>query len=118
MDTALKNGDFSTGSNGRPKQIGGILELLQRAMIHLNVPLGGFVYDTSLGSRLYTLETDDTDFTAKAVAMAQEALLPVPMVTVTGVTCPEPKTALVQVECRGENAEIEVNLSCTAMTKL
>ena len=55
MDTALANGDFQLDSNGRPKQIGGVQELLQRAMIRLNVPLGSFAYDTALGSRLQTL---------------------------------------------------------------
>ncbi len=111
MDTALANGDFSLGSNGRLKQIGGTGELFQRAAICLKVPLGGFVYDASLGSRLHTLKTDDPGFTAKALALAQEALRPIAAVTAEGVRCPQPSLLAVQVSCRGESTEIEVKLS-------
>jgi hypothetical protein len=111
MDTALVGGDFARGSNGRVKQIGGTQELLQRAAIRLNVPPGGFVYDASLGNKLYTLKADDPGFTEKALALAQEALRPLSAVTAEGVRCPEPAVLAVQVSCRGKSAEIEVKLT-------
>ena len=69
MDTALINGDFKVSSNGRPEQIDGTQELLQRAAIRLNVPLGSFVYDAQLGSRLHSLKAEDDALNAKALAM-------------------------------------------------
>lgn len=110
MDTSLANGDFSLGSNGRLKQISGTEELFQRAAICLDVPCGSFVYDPSLGSKLHTLAPDEPDFTVKALAMSQEALLSVPTVTAAGVRCPQPGVIAVQVACRGESTEIEVKL--------
>lgn len=110
MDTALVNGDFALGSNGRLKQISGTKELFQRAAIRLIVRLGDFAYDSALGSRLHMLQPDDPNLTAKALAAAQEALLPVPSVTAEGVRCSEPGVLVVQVSCRGESTEIEVKL--------
>ncbi len=112
MDTALENGDFRLGPNGRPVWIAGEQELIQRAMIRLNVPLGGFDYDAALGSRLHTLKTDDADFCEKAVVMAQEALRQLAEFTVAGVRRPaeEPGTVMVQLSYNGKTAEIEVKL--------
>lgn len=112
MDTALENGDFRLGSNGRPVQISGEQELLQRAMIRLNVPLGSFDYDASLGSRLHTLKADDADFNEKAVSMAQEALRQLTEFTVSGVRRPadRPGTVIVQLSYNEKTAEIEVKL--------
>jgi phage gp46-like protein len=112
LDTALENGDFRYGSNGRPIRIAGEQELLQRAMIRLNVPLGSFDYDATLGSRLHTLKADDTDFNEKAVSMAQEALRQLAEVTVSGVRRPadKPGTVAVQLSYNGKTAEIEVKL--------
>lgn len=112
MDTALTNGDFAPGSNGRPQQIQGTREILQRAMIRLNVPIGGFDYDAALGSRLHTLNVNDADINAKALVMAQEALRPLSSVAVAGVKLlsAEPPAIAVQLNCGGENAEIEVRL--------
>lgn len=112
MDTALENGDFRLGLNGRPERISGEQELLQRAMIRLNVPLGSFDYDAALGSRLHTLKTDDADFNEKAVAMAQEALRQLAEVTVSGVrrSADKPGTVMVQLSYNGRTAEIEVKL--------
>jgi phage gp46-like protein len=93
-------------------RIAGEQELLQRAMIRLNVPLGGFDYDAELGSRLHTLKTDDADFSEKAVAMAQEALRQLAEVTVAGVRRPadQPGTVMIQVSYNGKTEEIEVKL--------
>ncbi len=112
MDTALMNGDFMLGCNRRPKQIGGVQELLQRAAIRLNVPLGGFVYDAELGSRLHNLKTGEDDLNAKALAMAQEALKPLPQLTVEGAVCStsEPLIVAVQLGYSGGKAEIEVKI--------
>lgn len=110
MDTALINGDFIRDSNGRPKQIGGIQELLQRAAIRLKVPIGSFVYDARLGSRLHSLKPGDDALNAKALAMAQEALESLPQLTVAGVVCSgnEPLTVAVLLQYNGGEAEIEV----------
>lgn len=111
MDTALANGDFSLGSNGRPKQIGGAKELFQRAEIRLNVPLGSFVYDASLGSRLHELKVSDSGLSEKALSMAQEALRVLPQVTAESAKCSgEPLAAVFQLRCGGETAEIEVRI--------
>ena len=110
MDTALADGDFQLDSNGRPKQIGGVQELMQRAMIRLNVPLGSFAYDTALGSRLHTLQTDDMNCSGKAIAMAQEALRQLPELTVEGANCSaqEPGTITIQLKYNGKATEVEV----------
>jgi hypothetical protein len=112
MDTALANGDFCLDSNGRPKLVGGEKELLQRAMIRLTVPLGGFVYDAALGSQLHTLKTEDADFSTKAVAMAQEALRQLPELSVEGARCSaqEPPAVAVELGYGGKTTEIEVKL--------
>ena len=103
MDTALKNGDFLPGSNGRPKQIGGEQELLQRAAIRLKIPLGSFVYE---------LKPGDSGLSAKALTMAQEALRSLPQVTVESAACSEtqPITVVFRLCCGDEKTEIEVNL--------
>ncbi|MGX8711531.1 MAG: histidine kinase [bacterium] len=109
MDTALIEGDFLPGSNGRPKQIGGARELLQRAAVRLTVPLGGFVYDPSLGSRLYELKPGGSGLNEKALALAQEALRALPQVTVERAECSgDPPAAVITLSCGGEKAEIEV----------
>jgi phage gp46-like protein len=112
VDTALEDGDFRLDSNGRPKQIGGVQELLQRAMIRLNVPLGSFAYDTALGSRLHTLQTDDVSCSTKAIAMAQEALRQLPEVTVEGANCStqEPGIITIQLGYDEKTTEMEVKL--------
>ena len=112
MDTALANGDFQLDSNGRPKQICGVQELLQRAIIRLNVPLGSLAYDTALGSRLHTLQTDDVNCSTKAIAMAQEALWQLPELTVEGAGCSaqEPGIITIQLKYNGNTTEVEVKL--------
>ncbi len=109
MDTALANGDFAVGSNGRPKQISGAQELFQRAAVRLNVPLGSFAYDASLGSRLHELKAGDGGLNEKALSMAQEALRILPLVTVESAECSEePLTAVFQLSCNGEETKMEV----------
>nr|WP_319489380.1 histidine kinase [uncultured Caproiciproducens sp.] len=111
MDTALANGDFAAGSNGRPKQISGAQELFQRAAVRLNIPLGCFVYDASLGSRLYELKAGDGGINEKALTMAQEALRLLPQVTVESAKCSgEPLAAVFRLSYGEENVEIEVKI--------
>lgn len=112
MDTLLINGDFAPGSTGKPKAADGTAELFQRAMIRLNVPLGGFAYDASLGSRLHTLSTADPELETKALAAAQEALRPIGAVTAAGVCrlSGTPETITVRCVCGEEEREIEVKL--------
>ena len=81
MDTALLNGDFALSASGIPFSIGGASELLQRAMIRLCVPRGAFPYDPSLGSSLPSLDPDDPALYHHAFSAVQEALLPLPDLT-------------------------------------
>lgn len=112
MDTALKNGDFQRNPNGIPHSIDGIRELLQRAEIRLKVPLGSFVYDPWLGSRLHTLSAQDKARDVKALTIAQEALREIPELTVEGASCTgsSPMTAVFRLGYSGGNAEIEVKV--------
>lgn len=111
MDTALMNGDFLLGFNGRPQKIQGAQELLQRAALRLKVPLGSFAYDPSLGSRLHELNPGDSGLNEKALTMVQEALRVLPQVTVEHTECSEnPLTVMVALGCGGEKAEIEVKI--------
>lgn len=58
FDTALDfMGGLKTDGRGMPFSISGEDELLQRAGICLSVPMGSFVYESGLGSRLR--ETSD-----------------------------------------------------------
>lgn len=110
MDTALKNGDFAPAGNGMPKRISGKEELFQRAAIRLCVPLGSFVYDAALGSRIPFLRADDPSLLECAAFLAKEALRPAAELSVSGARPAEDPDAgvLVSVACGGETREIEV----------
>ncbi|MBW7572713.1 histidine kinase [Caproiciproducens faecalis] len=111
MDTALMNGDFLLGFNGRPQKIQGAQELLQRAALRLRIPIGSFAYDPSLGSRLHELKSGDSGLNEKALTMAQEALRVLPQVTVEHAEClGNPLAVMVALGCGGEKAEIEVKI--------
>ena len=57
MDTALSpDGDYILGENGIPVKIYDTKELLQKILIKLTTKIESFIYDTSLGSDLYTLK--------------------------------------------------------------
>lgn len=85
MDTAVSNGDFLCNSKGTPINLAGYEELLQRVMIRLTVKKGSFVYDKSLGSRLYTLKVTDGNIKERALALVREALIEIPEVAVNDV---------------------------------
>ena len=75
MDTAISNGDFICDSKGIPVELTGYDELLQRVLIRLTVKKGSFIYDTSLGSRLYTLKSTDGNLKERALSLVREALV-------------------------------------------
>jgi len=87
VDTAISNGDWVTNANGIPIVISGLQEQLQRAFIRFSVKEGSFVYDPSLGSRLYTLKANDSDGNTKALFLAQEAVKDMPQITVQSTVC-------------------------------
>lgn len=87
MDTLLRRGDFAVNANGLPMAISGRAELLQRAEIRLRMRRGSFSYDSSLGSRLYTLVLSGNDLDVRARELTEEALTTLPGVTVQKVRC-------------------------------
>lgn len=111
-DTAIGNGDFLPGSNGRPEQISGTRELFQRAAILLTVPLGKFSYDPELGSRLYELKGESSDPSGRALSLAQEALRGLPQVTAESAVLTPGDAASVKavLVCGERKKEVEVKL--------
>lgn len=103
MDTAISSGDFLCDAKGYPIEISGYDEILQRVLIQLTVKKGSFIYDKSLGSRLYTLKATDGNLKERALSLVQEALINVSEVTVDDV-----RTILTN---NGENLELTVTLS-------
>ena len=85
MDTAISNGDFICDSKGIPVELTGYDELLQRVLIRLTVKKGSFIYDTSLGSRLYTLKSTDGNLKERALSLVREALVDISEVIVDDV---------------------------------
>ena len=103
MDTAISNGDFICDSKGLPFELTGYDELLQRVLIRLTVKKGSFIYDTSLGSRLYTLKATDGNIKERALSLVREALINISEVVVEDV--------LTTLTNDGENLELTVILS-------
>lgn len=103
MDTAINSGDFICDSKGYLIELSGYDELLQRVLIRLTVKQGSFAYDTSLGSRLYTLKPTDINIKNRALSMIREALADVTEVIVDNVY-----TTLTN---EGENLDLTVMLS-------
>jgi phage gp46-like protein len=90
LDTLLANGDHACNSRGVPIKLTGDRELIQRALLRLCVRKGSFEQDPALGSELYKLAQarirNGVDMERLALSYAQEALLPMPQVTVTAVS--------------------------------
>lgn len=103
MDTAIYDGDFLIDSRGRPIEISGMQEILQRALIRLSVRKGSFVYDTDFGSRLHTLKGSSNNIRAKALALSKEALKPMDNLMVDDVE--------VRYTNNGENLLLNVLIS-------
>ena len=103
MDTAISNGDFICDSKGIPVELTGYDELLQRVLIRLTVKKGSFIYDTLLGSRLYTLKSTDGNLKERALSLVREALVDISEVIVDDVFTTWTND--------GENLELTVVLS-------
>lgn len=87
MDTLLANGDQFTDSRGLPVPLEGDGELIQRALIRLSVKRGSFREDPTLGSQLHKLQGGGTDTLNRlALSYVQDALAPLPQLTVKSVT--------------------------------
>lgn len=84
MDTMVKDGDFAQGAGGLPAAVLGLEELLNCVRLSLTLRQGKFPYNREIGSRLYTLDRQEEHAVDRAVAMANEALLWLPGVRVTG----------------------------------
>ena len=88
MDTLLSYGDHATDARGIPIPISGAEEITQRALLRLGIRRGSFEYDRSLGSELYRLSRDTSSATRRAAqSYVQEALIPLPELTVGDVDC-------------------------------
>lgn len=86
----LTGGDHATDSRGIPITLTGERELIQRALLRLSIKKGSFPQDLSLGSELYKLrEPRGGNRLRLALSYVQEALLPIPEITVAGVTMDE-----------------------------
>lgn len=98
----LAGGDHFTDSRRIPVSITGERELIQRALLRLSIKKGSFKEDTSLGSELYKLKDfRGGDITRLAQSYAQEALLPMPEVSVSSV----------EAERRADVLRLLINLS-------
>lgn len=112
MDAALENGDFARAANGRPYQISGAEDKLQRAMILLTVPAGSFRYDPSLGGGLHTLTGQEQNPDGKAFTLVQETLRSMQDITVQSVSYDKttPPTVKVVLACGGIQKEFQIKL--------
>ena len=105
MDTLLNNQDWAVDPCGNPVAVSGWEEEQQRCMIRLQVPKGAFPYQPELGSGLHALaaqaavgipgvhaqaqaaQMTRADCAARAMELAQEALLPMPYIRVCSASC-------------------------------
>ena len=92
MDTLLINQDWAVDPCGNPVAVSGWEEEQQRCMIRLQVPKGAFPYQPELGSGLHALAAQAAQMTradcaARAMELAQEALLPMPYIRVCSASC-------------------------------
>ena len=91
MALKIKDGVYALTAAGLPEEIGGVEEQMQNVMLRLNLPLGTFPYGRALGSRLHTLDLSQEHAADRAVALANEALLPLPDIQVKAVEILEEK---------------------------
>ena len=100
MDHILQDGDFALNASGYPETAAGTRALLQRAELRLRIPRGSFDYDGLLGSRLPAMRGMNEEW---ALALAREALAPLPEVQAVAAEC-----VRVEVLIDGGRYEIEV----------
>jgi len=99
VDTMLYQGDHFLDSRGLPVSIGGARELIQRALIRLQVQKGSFGQDPELGSDLHKLgRSAGEDNTRRAMSYVREALAPIPEIGVEWVRLTPVDTAELLVE--------------------
>lgn len=103
MDTAINNGDFLLNSNSRPYLISQPEEIIQQVLIRLTVKKGSFIYDPSLGSKLYTLKSSHGNIKNRVLSIVREALSPIPHVVVDNVD--------VSLNDDGESLDLKVFMS-------
>lgn len=78
MDLKWENGNVALGPGGLPQRVDGPQEALQNARLALCLRRGSFPYGPGLGSALWDLDPAGENAGQRALALAQEALLPVP----------------------------------------
>lgn len=116
MDTLLMGGDHWLDSRGLPVEINGDAELIQRALIRLNVRRGSLEGDPALGSNLHKLGQKPPDILDRlARSYVQEALLPMQELRVEAVetrsTDRENLAVTVQVSRDGRAYQLEVEVA-------
>ena len=104
MDHILQDGDFALNASGYPETATGTRALLQRAELRLRIPRCSFDYDDLLGSRLPAMRGMNEEW---ALALAREALAPLPEVQAAAVQV-EAECVRVEVLIDGGRYEIEV----------
>lgn len=75
------DGNFILGENGLPVKIYDTKEILQKILIKLTTKINSFIYDTALGSELYTLKDLDESESVirqKASVIVKKVLCSVP----------------------------------------
>lgn len=86
MDTLIKDGDHVVGGDGYPVQISGAEEIIQQALIRLQVRRGSFAEDKQLGSELYKLSGAPQQHLQRlATAYVQQALAAMEEISVSDV---------------------------------
>lgn len=83
MAIKLTNGTYEL-LGGVPRHITGLAELLQNVSLRLHCKQGAFRYGRAFGSLLHTLDFTAEHAAEQAVSLANEAILDLVGVTVTG----------------------------------
>ena len=84
MSLKIVNGVYALDGRGLPQEISGLEELTQNVALALTLPRGSLPMAPELGSALAELDRSAEHAAEQAVALANEALLDLPGVTVTG----------------------------------
>lgn len=112
MDTLLVNRDHCTDSRGIPVTVAGDSEIIQRALIRLCVKKGALDGEPTLGSELYRLKNARTQDAARiAMSYVQEALSPMPGVSVSDVSVAQSQTGALEVRVTIEYQGRSYNLA-------
>ncbi len=108
MDMSLNiNGDFNTDGFGRPYEIDGTDEILQKIYISLSGRRGKFIYDRELGGELYKTELTDGYAEELLEAAAREAVQDIAGAEICGVRIRH-SVAYAYAEIDGKMYEIEL----------